>query len=248
MMLPTLSERFEVAYNQIHIKLKEIIPSKNDSFVHLLDIAKLRHPYINNVYDRIKQYAKLRNSIVHYKLEPMKYIAEPHLDIVEDIEKISQMLSHPPLAIEVASTPVQVFQNNSKLLDIITTFSVNAYSQIPIYDENMNFSGLLTEGGIIKWISRNILEGNILINDVTAEDVLQVEQSYNVHFLAKTTTIFDLHDIFEKAFYENRRLEAIIMTENGSTKEKPIGIITSWDLIQTEHPTYSLVENWHNLS
>lgn len=238
-----LSERFEVAFNQIHFKLQAIVPANNNHFMHLLKLAKDRHAHVRYNYDKLEQYAKLRNSLVHHRYEPERYIAEPHLDVVEDIERISSLINKPPLALEIASKPVVSFKPESSLHEILHKFAETGFSQFPIYDEN-GFRGLLTEGGITKWFSRGFVANSaVTIESAVATDILELEKPHNVDFIKRTKTIFDLEDIFESYFDKNKKLEALLVTENGKPHEKPIGIITSWDLVQIDHTTISLTAN-----
>jgi hypothetical protein len=40
----------------------------------------------------------------------------------------------------------------------------------------------------------------------------------------------------------HKKLEAVIVTENGETREKPLGIITSWDLVEIDAMEQELVK------
>ncbi|MRH41169.1 CBS domain-containing protein [Aquibacillus halophilus] len=235
-----LSIRFEVAFNQIHYQLKSLVNSKNENFIHVLNLANDKYSHVKPFYLLLKQYAKLRNSLVHYKLDPIKYIAEPHLDVVEDIESIHKNLTKPPLALSVASRQVDSFRVSTELKEILDKLEETGFSQFPIYDEG-GFQGLLTEGGIARWLSKNSKEGLAIIEGTIASDILKVEMEHNVHFVKRTTNIFELESLFEEYFNQNRKLEAVLITENGKDSEKPIGIVTTWDLVQIEHSSLSLI-------
>ncbi|MBM7656256.1 hypothetical protein JOC76_005817 [Neobacillus cucumis] len=47
--------------------------------------------------------------------------------------------------------------------------------------------------------------------------------------------IFEIENIFEKAYKKKRKIEGVIITENGKIDEVPLGIITAWDLIQIDY-------------
>lgn len=73
-----LVERFEVAFNQIHHILKRLNPNEyNDAFMKLLTDSSRKHRVIQQVYYDLKQFAKLRNALVHEKLERKTFIATP---------------------------------------------------------------------------------------------------------------------------------------------------------------------------
>lgn len=59
-------------------------------------------------------------------------------------------------------------------------------------------------------------------------------------FLSKDCSIYELEDAFEQSFNDNEKLEAILITQNGLQSQKPIGIVTSWDLVRIDHTTVAL--------
>lgn len=117
---------------------------------------------------------------------------------------------------------------------------MKGFSQFPIYDEKQ-FVGLLTEGGVAKWMSKNLIGDSLSVEGIKAKDILACEKNHNVAFLSRDSTIYDLEEVFEGAFERNEKLEAILITQTGSKEQKPIGIVTSWDLIQIDFTTVPLV-------
>jgi predicted transcriptional regulator len=235
-------ERFEYAFNRIHSRLKELSQANNsDRFVDLLQDNKEKYSAIRFNFHKLKQYAKLRNAIVHEKIEDGFYIAEPHLSVVEEIEKISEDVYHPPSVYSLANKPVIYLKSHTPLTKILSLFAKYEYSQYPVY-ENGHFKGLLTSGGITKWLS-NVEGGVHKINDTKAEDVLKFEKRRNVACLAKNANMYDMENVFHQ-FYENKqKLEAVLITEDGDQDQLPLGIVTSWDLLQIDHTTSSLRQN-----
>ncbi|OZM56940.1 hypothetical protein CIB95_09220 [Lottiidibacillus patelloidae] len=236
-------ERFEVAYNKIHTKLKELVGDTRlyASYSDILYQAKTRRNIVHHNYEMLKKFGHLRNTIVHEKLKENYYIAVPHLHIVEEIERICQHLWRPPLALSIASQPVKICHPTTSLKEILEIMHTNGYSQVPVYDEE-GFLGLLTEGGIVKWISENTIAGLVEIEDVKAQEILPLEDEHNVHFISRKQTIYDLEDVFEKYYDNNKKLEAILITEHGRKVQRPVGIVTSWDLVEIDN-TALLVSN-----
>ncbi|WP_170287586.1 CBS domain-containing protein [Aquibacillus halophilus] len=236
--------RFEAAYNRIHNKLIDLVyPTRRHiPYGEALHSAKKLHNIVKYNYDILRQFGQLRNALVHRKIRNDFYIAEPHNEIVEEIEKICELLYIPPLALSIASQPVTTYTTTTPLKIILNKIKDKGFSQFPIYDEN-EFQGLLTEGGIANWLACNIINNSVSLDNVTAIDILKNEKKHNVRFLSKDCSIYDLEGTFEKSFEENLKLEAIIITHSGSTKQKPIGIVTSWDLVKIDHTTLSIASH-----
>jgi predicted transcriptional regulator len=229
-----LTERFEVAFNLIHNVLKRLNPyEENDAFTKMLSVSRRKHAYLNSFYYELKQFAKLRNALVHEKFEKQTYIATPHEKTVEIIERIAKYLSQPPSVMEIATKEVIQFKLTDSLETIVKQMKVNSYHQFPVYGED-KFAFLLTDRGVTKWFSSHIKNGVVEIAQSTATDLLSYENDHYVLFVSTQMNIFELEEIYEKSFKENRKLEAVIVTEKGSPLEQPLGMITSWDLIEID--------------
>ncbi|MYL36533.1 CBS domain-containing protein [Halobacillus litoralis] len=230
-----LVEEFEITFNQIHQHLKELngFP-KNDNFVELLQHSKLKHSVVRVHFDQLKQYAKLRNAIVHERISGDYYIATPHEDVVHHLKSIKKTLEQPPEALTFATRPVLFFKTDTNLLHIMEAFGQHGISQFPIYDETRCFSGLLTNDGIVRFLAQRADNGDISLLHAEASDVLACEKHANVQFLSTTASVFDLEERFETSLNENKKLKAVILTETGQPDELPMGIVTTWDLIKVD--------------
>ncbi|MFG6147448.1 CBS domain-containing protein [Halobacillus sp. B23F22_1] len=230
-----LVARFELAFNQIHQILKEMnhFP-KNDNFVELLQRSKERS-VIKEHFDELRQYAKLRNAIVHERVRDDYYIASPHLEVVEELELIKQTLDQPPKALDIASRPVMFFYTDSELLEVMNAFREHGVSQFPIYNGmGGRFLGLLTDTAIVRWMSRHADNGSVSVEGVKVRDVLSHDIAKNVEFLPEKATVFQVEDIFEDSHMAGRKLKAVIVTKDGGYDSSPLGIVTTWDLIKVD--------------
>lgn len=227
-----LSERFEVAFNKIHIWLqKNIKDSKTNKFTELLRIGFPMHAIIRKHYDDLKIYGRLRNSIVHDKVEAGFYIAEPHLSVVEQIETIASKINEQKTALSIATKPVFYYFEDAKLKDILTVINRKMYSVYPIYNQS-GYKWLLTAEGIIQWFSQNLVDNTVYLEEVRVQDLYSYNRPLSVEFVDKETDMFVVEEIYEEYHQKNKKLEAVIITETGEQSEKPLGIITSWDLVE----------------
>ncbi|MDL4839580.1 CBS domain-containing protein [Aquibacillus rhizosphaerae] len=236
--------RFEIAFNRIHKKLTDLVKQSSDyiSYGDVLHLARNSHNVVRTNYDTLKQFGRLRNALVHQKIREDFYIAEPHLEVVEEIERLCELIHKPPLALSIASQPVTVFTPGTPLEVILRTIKEYGYSQLPIY-ENSHFRGLLTVGGIAKWMSNQLSNSQIMVANIKARDILLYEKKHNVEFLSRQSSIYDLETVFEESFEKNMKLEAILITQTGSRDQKPIGIVTSWDLVQIDRTSLTIASH-----
>jgi predicted transcriptional regulator len=229
-----LSERFEVAFNQIHAWLQRNSKhTYSDKFSDLIREGFPKHAIIRKHFHDLKMFARLRNSIVHDKVQLGFYIAEPHERVVEQIENIASQMVEPKLALSIASKPVFYYFEDAKLKDILTVVKKKSYSVFPIYDEN-GFKWFLTADCIIQWLADRNDESPIQLNDVRVRELYPLKKQLPVEFVNKEVDIFEVEEIFERYHMKNQKLEAVIITESGLQREKPLGIVTSWDLVEID--------------
>ena len=233
----TLSQRFEVAFNQIHRWLRtnmKDVPS--DKFSLLLSKSAQRHSIMSRCHDELYQYSKLRNAIVHNKYETDFYIAEPHYKVVERIEMIADRLNKPKMALSIATKPVFYYYEDSPLKDVLKILRQFTYSQFPIYHRQEGYKWLLTSDAIVSWMSEHLPGNKEDMNQVILQDLFPYKSKKNkqIIFVEKKANIFDVEDQFEDFHLKNIKLEAVIITENGKTAEKPLGIVTPWDLVEID--------------
>ncbi|WP_462411770.1 CBS domain-containing protein [Neobacillus sp. Marseille-QA0830] len=233
-MGPLLSERFEVAFNQVHDALKDIVKINDDRFIVLLKTGAKKYQIIESFKKDLEQYAKLRNAIVHEKMEIGYYIAEPNAKVVHHIEKIADIISKPNYALSIASKNVISFHFQDPILKVTAAIKERGLSKFPVYKNN-HCVGLLTAGSVVKWIASNMATGSVNLNHIHVSDIMMFEKERLLQFVSKEVNIFEVENVFEEAHKLKQKLEAVIITENGNTDEKPLGIITPWDLIEIDY-------------
>lgn len=222
----TLSNRFLAAFNRIEKQLKKLTGKENTPF-----FGMLKHGSNNAVIRRytveLKEFADLRNAITHERTDPSFVIAEPHGTTVGRIEAIANLLEAPPLVSPKFLLKVIYLDAADPISKALTFIEKNNVSQFPCYQNRTTFAGLLSERCIARWVSHYVEDEIFDLSEVTISEVLtHNETENNVAFISRNTNLFVVQDMFVK----NSLLEATIITENGKMDEKPIGIVSLWDI------------------
>lgn len=226
----SLGSRFLDAYNAIDKALRAQYNYKTTiSFSDLIRrCADLNHVVRGHENDLIN-FARLRNAIVHSS-DNNKVIAEPHLDVVNLMEKIATLITTPPLVVDILHVrPVTVIDATRNLYDLIKETGKTGHGMIPAYKGN-------TLVGIVRW--RKLIEdlAGILdtcdldqfIRKTTIEDYLHMyPQSGHFTIVNKDVTIEQILTIFNN----NRKIAAVLITEQGTAMEKPLCFLTNADII-----------------
>lgn len=232
------SAKFETAFNRIHKSLKDMVKdTESDAFVELLYSGYKNHSLIRKYKNDLHQFAKLRNAIVHERVNADYYIAEPHMEVVERIEEISKEFEKPPKAMSIATSPVFYYYEDAYLKDVLKVINKFDFTRFPIYDQEDKYLALLTATEIIQWMAKHFSNDVVRFEDVRVGDLLTRKKNYYVTFMPETTSLYQIEELFAGYHTRGKKLQAVIITENGNRQEKPIGVITPWDLLDSD-PTY----------
>lgn len=228
-----LSERFETAFNRIHKQLQQLVShSGNDRFTFLIKEGEKKHAVIRKHADDLYQFARLRNAIVHEKINTNFYIAEPHETVVKQIEKIAMQLQQPQHALTIATAPVIYFYKDTPLTEVLSVIQKHPYTQFPIYNRRGEYKWVLTSNMVVNWIAHNLHHDVIYLEEIQVRDLYVPKKEQHIAFTSAFSSIIDAEFCFEEHHLQGKKLEALIITMNGEKNELPLGIITPWDLMQ----------------
>ena len=157
-------------------------------------------------------------------------IAEPHESTVERIELILKRLNDPPQLGAMFATKVKQAGADEMIGRAAALMLEGNFSQLPIY-EGTRFVGLLTAETIARWLGTKFASGIGLVEEASVRDVLKfTEDAENHLFRARHASVFDALDAFDEFTHRGKSLDAILITQAGKPHEKPLGIVTVFDV------------------
>ncbi|GAA5417329.1 hypothetical protein Pryu01_02392 [Paraliobacillus ryukyuensis] len=228
----TNADRFVIAFNKIEKFFdKQIEDKKYIPFYRSVQRLSHTHPVVKRYKDDLLEYSELRNAIIHERTEADYAIAEPHNEVVFQIEKIADELTAPKLVIPTFKKQLKIVQGKDLLKDVLHIIKQTDYSQFPVYQKKQ-FIGLLTDKGITHWLAKNTNDNNKgLFQTTILEMIKNDKRSRNYLFIHKYMTIYEAEEIFLTKLKEQKRLDALLITENGKQTETILGMVTTNDLI-----------------
>ncbi len=230
-MESTNAERFITAYNTIDYSLRTIYDFKRSmSFSDVVRRSVVLNSVVRKYEDDLIDYGRLRNAIIHSGNKDY-IIAEPHDEIVEKIEKLADLISEPPLALDrVGNKEVITISHDmsiSKAMELITR---TGYANLPVYN-GTKLLGILNARKIVDILGKVIIDGRNLQEYVETTNVGQIIENmgddYYFMIADEGLTIDEAMNSFEN----NRKLLIILITKDGKDTEKPLAIISSVDII-----------------
>lgn len=229
------SGKFETAFNRIHKALKEMVKgTDSDAFVELLYSGYKNHSLVRKYKSELHQFAKLRNAIVHERVNADYYIAEPHIEVVERIEEICKEFEKPQTALSIATSPVFYYYEDAYLKDVLKVINKFDFTRFPVYDKDDKYVALLTSTEIIQWMAKHFSDSVVHFEDVRVKELLTKGKNYFVTFVDEDASLYHIEELFERYHTRGKKLQAVIITETGDRHGKPIGVITPWDLLDSD--------------
>lgn len=228
----TNAMRFLAAFNNIDYTIKTRYNfSRSMGFSEAVRKAVAYNFTIRKYEDDLVGYGRLRNAIVHSNDDFI--IAEPHLDVVEKIEKIERLLTTPPRALDTVARRDVLSVNASKSMrEVIMIIASSSYSNIPVFNDDNEIIGIANGQKILDAFGKYMLAGGkseAFLDSVKIEDMLsKIENSNYYAFANQDITVEQALSLF----HQNSKLLAILVTKNGGAKEKPLGIMTGSDALK----------------
>lgn len=225
------SERFLAAFSLIESEMtRRIRADRYISYNEMIHrMAKMDRTYAKYVR-MLEEFGDLRNAIVHERIDG-EVIAEPHLKLVLEIEQIAIVLTQPFKAKDTFLREVKICYQDELLGDVMIRMMKDHFSKMPAYDRQHKFIGLLTTDAITYYLASHISVVQQSIPKVTVNEVVVADdKSREVSFMQPDASLVSVVGEFEKNLALGKKLDAVILTQDGSRNMKPLGIITMRDL------------------
>ena len=223
--------RFINAYNTIDQSIRAIYNfRRNISFADMIRRSVPLNSVVRRYEDKLIDYARLRNAIIHNSTDE-RVIAEPHDDVVIEMERIAELISTPPLVLQsIPRKDVYILDGATPLKRAIEITATTGYRAIPVYWEE-RLIGVVHNGRLVEVLGHCIAnQGDLsqFCENTPIKDVVQesdIDMTYTIR--SEKLTVQEALDIF----YNNRKILAIIITKKGNFLERPISIVTMGDII-----------------
>lgn len=226
-----LTSRFLAAFNVIENWMRHELDAKEEKdFVPLLLRMERVNSEVRRYSPELKRLARLRNLITHNHSH-VRPLAVPTPVSLERIEALSTLFLSPPLLISLAAKPVERCRPIDPLGVCVKKMHDGVFSQLPIYDGD-KYCGLLTAETIARWLATFFIgDGKGIVDEQSVAQVMNhQEESVSAEFMARTVTIANALAAFDEFLHRGKRLEAILITNNGRPTEALLGIVTIYDI------------------
>jgi CBS domain-containing protein len=224
------SEKFLQAFANIEKRLRRMTSCKKSvPFFQVIDRAAERDPAVRRYKDDLKEFADLRNAIVHERTDGHP-IAEPNSRAVREMERIEVHLTSPPKVLPIFQKEVVGVEVDTPISQAVALMKAGAFSQLPV-NRSGRFVGLLTANTVTRWLGASVKDEIVSLTETMVGEVLRhTEDGENHVFLNGEASLFAVLSKFDDFGKRGKPLDAILLTYDGKTERPLLGIITIYDV------------------
>ncbi|WP_159520987.1 CBS domain-containing protein [Erysipelothrix urinaevulpis] len=217
------SRRFIHAFVAIEQVLKKQLNNPPFGFSQMVQVLSTKNAIVKHHSFDLLEYAQLRNAIVHNRSGENYAIAEPHSEVVENIEKILKELTQPATLADVTLSKVYTSHPDMKAIDLAKIQEKHNYSMVPIYDKG-RYIGIVYS----KLYQKAFAMGNF---DLTVKELLAYQDKKNrVLFVSLQSPLREIVETYFDLYEKGRGIVGVIVTKNGFMNQKALAVLTPADL------------------
>lgn len=231
----TNHKKFLNSFNTLHKILRKKLNEPDMDFGPLLNkVKKNRDIVLMRYYEKLDFYREFRNILVHEETNDMPSVAEPSDFIVDEIGEVLERIKNPKKVYQLFNHEVIHFNLNDSLSKVLNIVKEKEYSQFPVFNNNNELVGLISENGITRFLAESVEDDIISIVETKIKDVIDHDEAKDsITIVNANTLVHNVEEIFNKKLHQGNSTFAILISNRGQkieTSEDILGIITPWDL------------------
>lgn len=180
----------------------------------------------------------VRNWLQHNKKINKDFAITPNdvmIDFIDSlIERIKSRSKCPDICIKVNDVYYQNIDGN--IQTTIKAMRENCFTHIPILKDNI-VVGIFDENSVFNYIADNkivMIDSKLKFSDIKQYLSIDDREMESFVFMPYDSYVEKLEDLIEMEFKKGKRIGMALLTSDGNKASPLMGIITPWDIIQSE--------------
>jgi CBS domain-containing protein len=230
-------------YNEVdHFLRRQYRQDKYADHTFLIQELASKNRVIARNQQVMRAVAQIRNSLVHNPIPSVAQpISQPNPLLVKTYKAIRDSLMNPSTALGIAIPTNKIYTStlDAKLSNVMKTMDENIFTHVPIID-NDKMIGIFSENTLLSYLvdsGETIITKDMKISELRKFLPLSAHRGEVFAFLPRSAFLPEVYEVFNKAIKVRKRVGMVFITEHGKENEKPLGIITAWDLASPESET-----------
>lgn len=178
---------------------------------------------------------EIRNFLSHHSEFKGERIIQPSDAMIRFLGEVTDFIKQPPLAIDFSTVFADILKTtlSQKAQTVMKKMERQGFSHVPVIS-NGECIGVFSVSTVFTYSLSNgmtSLRDDMLISDFGEMLDFDKHSAERFRFVDRDTTIYDVRNEFERKNRGSKRLAAVFITDNGSSKGRILGMLTPWDVI-----------------
>ena len=178
---------------------------------------------------------EIRNFLSHHSEVNGERIIQPSQAMIDFLGDVTEFIRRPPLAIEFSTLFADILKTtlSQKAQTVMKKMERQGFSHVPVIDGG-ECIGVFSVSTIFTYSLNTgmaALRDDMLISDFGEMLSFNNHSAERFRFVSKDATIYDVRNDFERKSRNSKRLAAVFITDNGSSRGRMLGMLTPWDII-----------------
>ena len=179
----------------------------------------------------------VRNAIAHPEYlkngNPLVVLSDNVIHILDDI--IETVNALPKVCNIMRALPdVDTCSLDSEIVAVVSKMILKSYSNIPVLNDKGSVLGVFSESTMLK-VGLDVLRSRPLTRIADIRGLVSIAKNNRrpdrFFFVGKDDPVVSLQHMCHEAVADGKRAELFLVTDNGRSKGKLIGIVTVWDFV-----------------
>ncbi len=178
---------------------------------------------------------EIRNFLSHHSEVDGERIIQPASSMIRFLGEVTDFINRPPLALEFSTLYADILKTtlSQKAQTVMKRMDRQGFSHVPVIDSG-ECVGVFSVSTIFTYsltYGMTSLRDDMLISDFGDMIDFDKHSVERFRFFDKDTSIYDVKNEFDHKSRGSKRLAAVFITDNGSSKGRILGMLTPWDVI-----------------
>ena len=185
--------------------------------------------------ERLDICREIRNFLSHHSEFGGERIIQPSESLIRFLDEVTDYLRQPPKALSCATLFADILKTtrSQKAQTVMKKMERQGFSHVPVI-ESGECVGVFSVSTVFTYALLNGMTGisdDMIIGDFSELLPPDRHSTERFRFVGRESTIYDVRSEFERKSRNSKRLAAVFITDNGSSKGRILGMLTPYDLI-----------------
>ena len=194
-------------------------------------------PEFRRMSAKIKYCRELRNILQHNPKLNGEWGVEVNDRMISFLDELILMIKKPPRICDnaIGIKDILYAKLGSSVLDTMKIMKQRDISKIPVLDGGC-VVGIFSYASVFSYVLANsgLPDYKTVFSDIMSDISIDGDHSKYYRFAKWNVYCSEIQRMFDEAYDNHIRIKLVLLTRDGTRNEKLMGIVTPWELLDTE--------------